>query len=276
MSSLSLAQTAPPKRRASMFSLLNAGSLPAILVIVGVLAFWQGGVTLFDMPTYLLPAPSDILKEFAASPEFYLRNMLFTLGTTLAGFFGSLVVGVVLAVAIVSSRVLDRVLFTLLSAVHSVPKVALAPLLVIYLGTGFTQKVVIAVMIAVFTIVIDTVVGLRSVDPEIINMAHAKQAGRLKIMTKIRFPHALPNLFGALKAATSFTLIGAIVGEFVAGEQGLGYVILTAQGAFDTTRAFVAVLMLALMGTAFFYLLVFIEQKSIPWHASVRAKHGHA
>lgn len=128
------------------------------------------------------------------------------------------------------------------------PKVALAPLLVIYLGTGMTQKVVIAAMIAVFTIVINTVVGLRSVDPEVLNMAYSKRASRLTILLKVRLPQALPNLFGALKAATTFTLIGAIVGEFVAGEQGLGYVILTAQGAFDTPRAFVAVVILGWSG----------------------------
>jgi ABC-type nitrate/sulfonate/bicarbonate transport system permease component len=195
----------------------------------------------------------------------------FTLMTTLSASprAGS---GALLALLIVSSRIFDRVVFTLLSALHSVPKVALAPLLVIYLGTGMTQKIVIAAMIAIFTIVINTVVGLRAVDPEVLNMAYSKRASRLDILLKVQLPHALPNLFGALKAATTFTLIGAIVGEFVAGQQGLGYVILTAQGAFDTPRAFVAVVILGLVGTSLFHLLAFIERKVIPWHVSIRAE----
>jgi NitT/TauT family transport system permease protein len=256
----------------SAFSRLKAldGSLWVATIIGGALLLWEAVVRIFDVPAYLLPAPSVVVEEFLGNPGYYLSNGLFTLSTTVAGFVGATIVGVILAIAIVSSRVLDRILLTLLSAVHSIPKVALAPLLVIYLGTGIAQKIAIAVAIAIFTIVIDTVVGLRSVDPEVVNMARAKQASGTKIMLKIRLPHALPNLFGALKAATSFTLIGAIVGEFVAGEQGLGYIILTAQGAFDTPRAFVAVMMLAVMGTCFFYLLAYAERKVIPWHVSVR------
>jgi len=249
------------------------GPLWVVTILGSVLLLWEAVVRICEIPAYLLPAPTVVVAEFLSSPGYYLSNGLFTLFTTVAGFVGATVLGVVLAIGIVSSRLLDRVLLTLLSAVHSVPKVALAPLLVIYLGTGIAQKIAIAVAIAVFTIVIDTVVGLRSVDPEVINMARAKQASGAKIMLKIRFPNALPNLFGALKAATSFTLIGAIVGEFVAGQQGLGYIILTAQGAFDTPRAFVAVVMLAMMGTFFFYLLAYAERKIIPWHVSIRTGH---
>ncbi|MGE0715171.1 MAG: ABC transporter permease [Alphaproteobacteria bacterium] len=256
-------------RRRSRFV---ADVLPVILVLAGVVIVWQAVVMAFRIPTFLLPSPVAVANEFLSSPRFYLSNTAFTLSTTIAGFFFALVLGVTLALLIVSSRVLDKVLFTLLSSLHSVPKVALAPLLVIYLGTGVTQKVVIAALIAVFTIVINTVVGLRSVDPEVLNMAYSKQASRLTILLKVRLPHALPNLFGALKAATTFTLIGAIVGEFVAGEQGLGYVILTAQGAFDTPRAFVAVVILGLVGTALFHLLAFVERQVIPWHVSVRAE----
>lgn len=256
-------------RRRSRFA---TDILPVILVLGGVVAARQATVMAFRIPTFLLPSPVAVVTEFLSAPAFYLSNTGFTLTTTVAGFLFALVIGVALALLIVSSRIFDRVLFTLLSALHSVPKVALAPLLVIYLGTGMTQKVVIAAMIAVFTIVINTVVGLRSVDPEVLNMAHSKQASRLKILLKVQLPHALPNLFGALKAATTFTLIGAIVGEFVAGEQGLGYVILTAQGAFDTPRAFVAVVILGLVGTSLFHLLAFIERKVIPWHVSIRSE----
>ena len=265
MSSVALA----PRRRRSRFT---TDVLPVVVVLGGVVALWQAVVVAFRIPAFLLPSPVVVVQEFLTSPGFYLSNTGFTLMTTLSGFAFALVFGVLLALLIVSSRIFDRVVFTLLSALHSVPKVALAPLLVIYLGTGMTQKIVIAAMIAIFTIVINTVVGLRAVDPEVLNMAYSKRASRLDILLKVQLPHALPNLFGALKAATTFTLIGAIVGEFVAGQQGLGYVILTAQGAFDTPRAFVAVVILGLVGTSLFHLLAFIERKVIPWHDSIRAE----
>ena len=259
----------PSRRRRSRFA---SDVLPIVLVLGGVVGLWQAVVVAFRIPPFLLPSPVVVVQEFLASPDFYLSNTAFTLMTTVSGFVFALVFGVALALLIVSSRVFDRVVFTLLSALHSVPKVALAPLLVIYLGTGMTQKIVIAAMIAIFTIVMNTVVVLRAVDPEVLSMAHSKQASRLAILLKVQLPHALPNLFGALKAATTFTLIGAIVGEFVAGQQGLGYVILTAQGAFDTPRAFVAVVILGLVGTSLFHLLAFVERKAIPWHVSVRSE----
>lgn len=251
--------------RDSRHSLQNA----AVLLAAALL--WQICVWVFKIPDYLLPAPSAILRAFWQEPGFYLFNAEHTLWTTLLGFLGALVIGVTLAIVIVSSRTLERIILTLLASFHSIPKVALAPLFVIWLGVGSRPQVAIAIMIAVFTIVLDTVIGLKSVDPEIINMARSKRASSLKILTKIRMPHALPNLFGALKAATSFALIGAIVGEFVAGDRGLGYVILISQGNFDTPRAFVALVMLAIMGTVLFGLLSLVEHRVIPWHVSIRA-----
>ena len=240
-------------------------------VLIGAALVWQVCVWLFGIQDFLLPAPSAIMQAFWTEPGYYLGNAGHTLWTTMLGFMGATVIGVALAFVIISSRPLERIVLTLLSTFHSIPKVALAPLFVIWLGTGSRPQVAIAIMISVFTIVLDTVVGLKSVDPEIIHMARSKRASGLKILTKIRMPHALPNLFGALKAATSFALIGAIVGEFVAGDRGLGYVILIAQGNFDTPRAFVALVMLGIMGTMLFGLLGLIEHRVIPWHVSIRA-----
>jgi len=247
------------------------GAIQTSAILLGAACLWQLAVKGLKIPDFLLPAPSAILWAFVQEPGFYLVNAAHTLGTTILGFAGALVIGVLLAVLIVTSRLFGQIILTLLASFHSIPKVALAPLFVIWLGMGSRPQIAIAIMISLFTVVLDTVVGLKSVDPEIINMARSKRASGLRILTKIRIPHALPNLFGALKAATTFALIGAIVGEFVAGDSGLGYVILISQGNFDTTRAFVAIVLLAIIGTILFGLLTLVEHILIPWHVSIRA-----
>jgi NitT/TauT family transport system permease protein len=241
-----------------------------VVLAIGVL--WEGAVELFHIPSYVLPGLGDIYRELVSSYDYFLQHGLFTLRNTLVGFALSTLLGVGLALCIVSVGVLDRIFMTLLALLHSLPKVALAPLLVLWLGTGSSQKIIIAVLASIFVIVVDTVVGMRSINPEIIDMARVKQASELQILCKLRIPHALPNLFGALKAAAAFALIGVLVGEFVGGEEGLGYVILVAQGMFDAPRAFVAVILLGLIGTALFYLIVLAESRVLPWHVSSRSR----
>jgi NitT/TauT family transport system permease protein len=154
--------------------------------------------------------------------------------------------------------------------------VAIAPLFVIWLGTGAAPKIAIAFLIAVFAIVIDTVLGLKSVHPDIVDLAKSLRGSRLATLFRIRFPCALPSMFAGMKVGVGLALVGAIVGEFVSSQRGLGYVILSAQGMFDTTRVFVAILVLAFMGVALFWLLALLERLAIPWHASQRiASSGH-
>ena len=148
-----------------------------------------------------------------------MRHLGFTLGMTCIGFALAVVLGVALAVGIVYSRFLERTIYTLLVALNSIPKVALAPLFVIWMGTGPEPKIAIALMLAIFPIVIDTVLGLRSVDPDMLHLARVSKASPWAVLTKIRFPCALPSLFAGMKVAISFALVGAIVGEFVAGSQ---------------------------------------------------------
>jgi NitT/TauT family transport system permease protein len=143
-----------------------------------------------------------------------------------------------------------------------------APLFVIWLGTGAEPKIAIGFLIAVFAIVIDMVLGLKSVPPDILDLARSLRGGRMATLWRIRFPCALPSLFAGMKVAISLALVGAIVGEFVSSQRGLGYVILSAQGTFDTARVFAAILVLGIMGVALFWLVTLAERLAIPWHAS--------
>lgn len=244
--------------------------LSVVAVLLGSFVAWELFVRLFDVPGFLLPPPTLVLSEFFNSPGYYLYHTGFTLWTTTAGFAISVVIGVLLSIAIVYSTFLERTLFTLLIAFNSVPKVALAPLFVIWLGTGATPKIAIAFTIAVFSIVINTVFGLRSADPDLLALARTARASEMQILWKIRLPSALPSAFSGMKISISVALVGAIVGEFVAGSFGLGQVILVAQSSFQTARMFVAISLLGVLGTILFYAVELAERLIVPWHISQR------
>jgi NitT/TauT family transport system permease protein len=240
----------------------------ALLVLAALFVAWEVAVRALSVKAVILPAPSVVWGEFWGDPVWYLRHGWYTLLVTLGGFALALVVGVLLAVLIVESKIMEKTVYALIVGLNSVPKVAVAPLFVIWLGTGVEPKIAIGFLIAVFAIVIDTVLGLKSVPPDILDLAKSLRGGRLATLWRIRFPCALPSLFAGMKVAISLALVGAIVGEFVSSQRGLGYVILSAQGTFDTARVFAAIMVLAVMGVLLFWLVAWAERLAIPWHAS--------
>jgi NitT/TauT family transport system permease protein len=247
----------------------------SVIVVLGsFLVIWEASVRIAGVPSYFLPAPSAIFFEIAQNPSWYMRHSAYTIGACLLGFFMALVVGVLAAIGIVYSRFLENTLYTFLVSLNSIPKIALAPLFIIWMGTNLSSKVAISMLIALFAVVIDTVLGLRSVDPEVLDMAKSMRARPLQVLWKIRFPSALPAMFAGMKVAISLALVGAIAGEFVASSVGLGYVILTAQGMMQTTRVFAAVVLLGVLGTLLFYAVSLVEYFAIPWHVSQRSSDG--
>jgi NitT/TauT family transport system permease protein len=244
-----------------------------IAVFVATVVVWEFACRAFQLPEVLLPSPSLVFADMAKSTDWIFVHASYTLIATLLGFGLAVVFGVALAVAIVYSPFLERTLYTLLVAFNSLPKVALAPLFIIWMGTGMTPKVAIALVIAIFAIVIDMVLGLRSVDPDMLDLAKTCNASPVQTLIKIRFPNALPSLFAGMKVAIGLALVGAIVGEFVAADRGLGYVIQSAQGMFDTTRMFSGLVILGLLGTVLFFIIDLAERWMLPWHVSRRADH---
>jgi NitT/TauT family transport system permease protein len=245
-------------------------AISVILVIGGFFALWELGVRVFAVPNFILPSPSEIAVELASDPMWYARHAAYTVGSCMLGFFLALVLGILAAIGIVYSRV-ENTLYTLLVSLNSIPKIALAPLFIIWMGTGASSKVAISMLIALFAIVIDTVLGLRSVDPDVLDLTKSMRATPLQVLWKVRFPTALPAMFAGMKVAISLALVGAIAGEFVASQVGLGYAILTAQGMFQTTRVFAAIVLLGVLGTVLFYLVNLIERWVVPWHVSQRS-----
>ena len=248
---------------------LNRG-LRVFIVLVSTIALWEFAVIIFEVKEFLVPKPTVVGAMMFDDPLWMLEHTWHTLFETIIGFVLAVVLGIALAIMIVSSRFLEETLYILLVTLNSVPKVAVAPLFVVWMGTGLSPKVAIATMIAIFVIVIDMVLGLRSVDPEMIDLARSMKASKMRTLFKIRFPHALPNLFAGMKVGITLALIGSIVGEFVASDRGLGYVILVAQGQFDTPQMFVSIVLLAILGTVLFFLVDLAEKYFLPWHVSRR------
>jgi NitT/TauT family transport system permease protein len=239
-------------------------------MLLAVLVLWELVVRLEMVPPFLLPPPSEVAMAMVQDWKQLMYHTGYTLQATLIGFALAVVLGVVLAMAIVQFKIVEDTLYPLLVSLNSIPKVAIAPLFIVWMGTGMEPKIAIAAMIAIFAIVIDTVHGLRSVHPDMLDLGRSVRGSRMNMVWRIRFPHALPSLFAGMKVAISLALIGAIVGEFVAAKRGLGYAILMAQGQFDVVRMFAALVVLSAAGLALFYLVVLAERVFLPWQVAQR------
>jgi NitT/TauT family transport system permease protein len=239
--------------------------LVAIASLACFVLMWEVLVRLLHVRPIMLPPPSTVFLELWTERVWYLGHAWYTLLTTLAGFALAVVFGVAIAVMLVGSRWFESAVYPLIIAMNSVPKVAIAPLFVIWLGTGAEPKISIAFLIAVFAIIVDTVHGLRSVPNDVMDLGRVLKGSALDFFFKVRLPSALPSILTGMKVAISLALIGAIVGEFVASQRGLGYVILSAQGTFDTPRVFAAIIVLVIMGITLFGALAWLERAATPW-----------
>jgi len=229
---------------------------------------WEVFCRVFNVRPVLLPSPMLVISELAEFPLWFAEQSVYTTAVTLVGFALATVLGILFAVVITEWKLLDRLLFPLFVALNSVPKVALAPLFIIWFGTGAEPKIAIAFLIAVFAIVIDAALGLRSVPPDTLDLARTLRGSRLKVLLRIKIFCAMPHIFAGAKVAMSLALVGAIVGEFVSSQRGLGYVILSAQGTFDTPRVFAAITILAVLGVALVGAVGVVERLALPWHYS--------
>lgn len=251
-----------------------APTLASAAFIALCLIIWEAFVRLDGVNPVILPAPSAIVAEFFSAPGQYLDNAWYTLEVTVISFIAATIVGIGLAILIVRSKLLENAVYTTLVGMNSIPKVAIAPLCVLWLGTGLAPKIAMGFLVAVFPVLIDAVHGFKSVPQDLLDLARVSRGRQRDILWRIQFPYALPSILSGLKVAVSLALVGAIVGEFVAAQRGLGYVILSAQGMFETPRVFVAVVLLALMGVLLFGIVAAIERRLVPWHISQRGKAG--
>src|SRR5437667_10015620 len=240
--------------------------MPA-LTLVGALALWEAATSVFQIPRFIMPAPSAILGEGWEWRVRFIGHTWVTLYETLGGFALSVAVGVPLAVMLVSPPAMKRALYPLIVLTQSVPKIAIAPVLLLVMGHGEIPKVIVAFLVAFFPIVVDTATGLAATPPELLDLSRSYRASAFKTFVKVRLPMALPFFFAGAKVAITLSVIGAVVGEFVGSDKGLGYVILSATSYWKTELAFSSMILLSVMAIVLFGAVALVERLVCPWLA---------
>lgn len=261
-----VARAAPAQNRAA--AVLGQWAKSVVLLLL-VLAAWEAAIDLFSIPKFLLPSPSSILMKIAESPDLLARHALVTTRETLEGFALAVVIGVTLAVLIVHYRLVEESLYPILLFLQLTPKMAIAPLLIVWMGFGDPPKIAIAFLISFFPIVIDTATGLKSAEPELLEMLRGLGATRWQILMKARFPSAIPFIFSATRISITLAITGAVVAEFVGASEGLGHLIVISSANIQTDLAFSAILTLAIIGVVLFSLIGVVERLVAPWQTGI-------
>jgi NitT/TauT family transport system permease protein len=232
----------------------------ALILIAWVLLCWIG-----NLPTAVLPTPDKVFRAFVARRDLLLSEGWITLKETLYGFLLALAIGLPLAVAVANSRPLNLMFYPLLVGLQSVPKVALAPIILVWLGTGLESKLAVVWLVAFFPIIVDTAAGLRATPKELIELAQSLRATPMQIFLKVQFPAALPFVITGAKVAITLAVIGAVIGEFVGSSEGLGFLLLAATSQLDTPLAFAALFALSFLGILVYLLVELAERLIAPW-----------
>lgn len=263
---------AAPKGRSLQARILTSLSAhgQTILGFVLLLGLWEGMVRLFSVKLYILPAPSYVLAT--------LWNKWPTIGAAawqtaqpmLIGFGFAIVIGVLLALLFALSRWIESVVYPQIVFLQIIPKIAIAPLFMIWFGYGLTSKVLIVFLLSFFPVVVSAVQAFRSVDPDIVDLARVTGASPFRMFWRVQIPHALPTMFTGFKVAAALAATAAVVAEFVSSDRGLGYLLVDYTNRFDTPGVFAAILVLSVMGLLLYASVEAIERVSIPWHVSQR------
>jgi NitT/TauT family transport system permease protein len=239
--------------------------MPATLVILALLVIWQLAVDLLQVKQYILPSPWSALQALDRPTYRWPANFLTTLYAVLGAFVLSALLGIALAVLIVWNKLLMRTVMPVLVLFNTLPKIALAPLFVIWLGYGIWPNIVIGTTIAFFPMVVNTAIGLASAEPELLDLVRTLRASRWQVFAKIRFPNAVPYIFAGLKLNATMSVTGAIVGEFVASELGLGALIIAGGVTLETQSIFASLMLISALGLALYGLVVAAEHLVAPW-----------
>lgn len=266
---------APQENGTNNAAKLGVRLLKWLTPMAGILVFltiWQIGVMASKVPAYLLPAPTEIARTFVDEFPKLLRHGWVTTYEMLLGYVLAVAVAIPLAIAITSSQRFDQFVMPTMLFFQVVPKVAVAPLFLVWFGVGVLPKVLVAFLISFFPIVIDSAVGLRSMSPDMNDLARSMGASRLQIFTQFRLPTSLPYLFSGLKVAATLAIAGAVVGEFVGADKGLGYLLLVTNSNMETALMFATLVGLTFIGLVFFYSVEFLELLLISWHVTHRVR----
>jgi NitT/TauT family transport system permease protein len=261
---------AEPKRGGAVSKALNAAWIRPFLFLIFIVVAWDLTIRLFKIPPYQIPAPADVLAVLWQDWPELMRQAWPTTYATICGFLLSAVFGIPTAMLIAGSKTVESYVYPLLVFSQSVPKIAIAPLFVVWFGFGIIPKVIAAFLLGFFPVVVSAVQGFKSVDPDMVDLARAMQGSRFHVFCAVNLPHAMPAIFSGLKVSVTLAVVGAVVGEFVGSNSGIGYVLQRSIGTFDLPTMFAAMVILALLGVVLFWIVDRIERVVIPWHVSQR------
>jgi NitT/TauT family transport system permease protein len=267
-------EIAPRPARAAALLHSRIGPLLGLLVF---LAVWEGSLRLFDVPQFILPTPLEILSKVStdATSGLILPHVQVTVLETLLGFLLAAVLGIGLGCAVGLSPAFERIVYPYILALQTIPKVAVAPLMIIWVGYGIQSKVLTAGLIAFFPVLVNVVVGLKTVEPRMLLLMRALKANHLQTFVKVRLPSMLPYLFAGLETAVIFAVIGAIVGEFIGASQGLGSLIIQRQASIDVAGVFSALFYLSAIGIVLDAILRAIAHRYAFWSHRASAIERH-
>ena len=243
-----------------------------VVAFLCFLLLWQLVVVVTQVKRFVLPEPLQVLERGYASFDLLVAQTPPTVLAIALGFAGAAIIGIPLAVLIVASRTLESSLYPLIVGSQGVPKVALAPVLIVWFGFGILPKVVLAMLIAFFPIIINTAVGLRSIDPNYLHLVRSMGAPAWRTYTRLLLPSALPQIFAGLKVAMALAIVGAIVGEMVGANSGLGYLLVVANGNLDMALVFAILVWLVAVSLIMIGVIDVAERLSIPWSRNTRTR----
>ncbi len=242
-----------------------------IIFVAGFLILWEAAVIVFKIPRYILPSLSSVIRQFIKNSELIWQYTLVTGMESFIGFLIAVALGVPLAMLTGFSRILRQTFYPFAVALEMVPKIAFAPLFVVWFGFGFLPKMIIVFLVCFFPILLNGILGFTSLSQEMGYFSRSTGANGWTMFWKIRVPAAMPELFVGLKGAAVNATVGATIAEWVGGDAGLGYYIQIATGQLRMDLAYAIIFMLALLGLLLFYIVILLEKRIIPWHVSQRA-----
>jgi len=240
-----------------------------VITLLVFITIWETSILVFNIPEYLLPSLSTIASTMINNLDNLFLNLLYTSSEILVGFGIATLAAIGITVASVYSKYVNDIIQPLLVVIQITPKIALVPLFLIWMGYGITPKIIIAAFVCFFPIALELKKGVDSVSQELLDTMKSIGASKKKILFKLQFPHALPYLFSGLKIGIALATVGAIVGEFVSANKGLGYQIAYSATLLDTSMVFAAIFMVILIGLLFYLLVVLAEKKVIFWKQEV-------
>lgn len=248
--------------------------IPSALTIIVLVLLWHFAVVYFEVKQFILPGPLDAFNALLDDRYKWTHNLFITLYAIGGAFVISGVLGILLGIIIVWDPILERTLLPILILFNTLPKIALAPLFVIWLGYGVLPNIVIGVTVAFFPMVVNTAAGLSNVDKDLLDLVHAMRATKIQVFAKIRLPNALPYIFTGLKLNATLSVVGAIVGEFIASDSGLGSIIIIAGVTLRTPAIFAALTLISFLGLGLYVLVVIAERLAMPWEFRFRTEDG--